>query len=651
MSEQNAASPPAAGDVVGGDKFDVGDITGSIAAIGAGAQVIIEGALSAAAEALAQEQFEREKLAQAVARLAGDIKAQATAPPAPRDNPYKSLLPYSFSDASRFFGREASTRFLMGRITCPDDRCQFAVLHGASGVGKTSLVHAGVIPAMIEDKHLPLYVRLPPDAPASFVANIKQALLSNLHTAPNLQQATLRDFLRQAADLLPEGKRLLLILDQFELFFDWPQAERMAFVEALAACLDDDLLRASWLLVVRSDQLGTFSTFQPAIAQPFANTIVLPPLSREEARAAIVEPARLDGVTVEDALVEALLDDLGGDAFDPSQLQVICYMLADRRSAGERDLTLAAYEQAGRADGVLRGYLDHVLERNLQPGDREIAWRLLAALAADHGGTATVADLTTLMRTYGVEETDTRRVLGLLETNRLLRRGDAYELAGDSLLPRIRRWAAERAVLEQAREEALRQFQRFRASALRGLVGGAAGFAIAYFVTFAAQVNNPSLLGYITAYRTLPGAIAGLLFVLFVDVALASYTGPRRRLRWLVGGLAGASAFGLAVMFHALLRSAAPGALVLAALQGALWGLVTGLGAIWVMGGEAPPWRRMPVVLIVAGIALLLGELFGDAYAEAGPLAVWLAGALMPLFVLQATLLSRGGASAGLETH
>src|SRR5690606_34449895 len=91
MSEQNAASPPAAGDVVGGDKFDVGDITGSIAAIGAGAQVIIEGALSAAAEALAQEQFEREKLAQAVARLAGDIKAQATAPPAPRDNPYKSL--------------------------------------------------------------------------------------------------------------------------------------------------------------------------------------------------------------------------------------------------------------------------------------------------------------------------------------------------------------------------------------------------------------------------------------------------------------------------------------------------------------------------------------------------------------------------------
>jgi hypothetical protein len=384
------------------------------------------------------------------------------------------------------------------------------------------------------------------------------------------------------------------------------------------------------------------------VAQIFINTTVLPPLSRAEAQMAATRTAGLVSLTLDDDLLAAMLDDLGGDAIDPSRLQFVCSTLAERLAAGDKRLTLAAYQGLGRASGILTEYLNSVLTRGFPPPDRESAWRLLAALVEGRGGGApTEGSLIGLLRSYGVPQADARRVLSLLEANRLVRRrDDAFELASESLRPRIQEWAAGRAAAEQAREEALRQVEQVRASALRGLVGGAVGFSLGYLVAYASQMRDSSLLGYTTAYRSAPGAVAGLLLALAVDVALASYHGPRRPLRWLVGGLGGAGAFALAVGFHALLRTQD---VILGALEGAMWGLVTGLGAIWVLTDRRPLWQTLSASVAASAVAVGLADLVGHAYGTpASPLLVPLGGAIMAACVLGAVALARaGGRRAG----
>jgi len=632
--------PPA--DLATPDAVNVSGLTGSAAAIGAGATAIINQAISAADQARKLEQFEQEKLGKAVARLAGRLSAQANTPPPAGGSPYKYLLHYELADVARFFGRAEQVNSLLPDLTCADSRCRFVVLHGEAGVGKTSLLQAGIAPALVAAQHLPLLVRV---STSPLVTRIKQTLLPDLGPTPVLEKAPLQEFLRQAASFLPEGKQIFVLLDQFEAFFEGSTEASQNFVDELARCLFDSDPQERWLISIRSPWLGHLSAFQPAIPQPFVNTDVLLPLSRSQALAAVVEPARASGLLLEEGLLSELIHDLGPDAIDPSRLQLVCHTLVERLGPGEERLTLASYNQIGRADGILRDYLDNVLSRNIPSADREPAWQLMAAIADRREGPATETGLVTHMKAYGGSEADTRRVLALLETNRLVRlREERYELASDTFLPRIRQWAAERASLEQARAEVRRQVNRVRGSALRGLLGGALGFSLAFMVAYSPQVVNSTLLGYITVLRAPPGAIAGLLLTLFVDVTLASYHGPRRRLRWPVGGIAGAGAFAMAVAFHAFLRlpdlSEWP-RLAPAAVEGALWGFVAGAGAVWVMMGRRPLWLTLPAVTVACGFALWLGEWVGDAFQNATPRGLIAAGAIMPLCVLAAALLGR----------
>ncbi len=648
MPDDRTSQPPAAG----GDHITLDDITNSIAAIGEGAQVIVNKALSAADDAREREEYEQQKLGEAVARHAERLRVQAQVRSATRDaegTPFRSLLPFELADAGRFFGRGALVEALLRQVLCDDLACRLVVLHGDTGIGKTSLLRAGLLPRLIAGQHLPLVVRV---SGTPLAQAVKQTLLPAFADTPTLQTAPLREFLRRVGDLLPEGKRVFVILDQFEAFFEQPQDARQGFIDELAACLYDDDPRDHWLISVRSSWLGHLSIFQPAV-QPFASTMVLPPLSRPDARTAITQPAVLSSLTVDEDLLTTLLEDLGGETVDPSRLQIVLSSLVDRLTpqqwaspAGspQRRLTLKTYQSLGAADGILREYLGSVLSRHFPPEDRENAWRLLDALAERRVNPPNEASLIAFMRGYGLNDADCRRVLALLEANRLVRRGEALELASASLLPRIREWSTSRAAVEQAREETLRQVRSVRASALRGLIGGALGFSLAYLLTFGFQDRfdgQAGLLSFLALYRTLPGGIAGLLLAFAVDVAIASYHGPRRPLRWLIGALGGAGAFALALAFHMLFQSR-PGEIapiLLGAVEGALWGAVIGLGAIWLMSRAHRWWIALPVSAAASGLALLAVDQIGGAYG-ASPLLLLVAGMVAALGVLGALALA-----------
>jgi hypothetical protein len=241
--------------------------------------------------------------------------------------------------------------------------------------------------------------------------------------------------------------------------------------------------------------------------------------------------------------------------------------------------------------------------------------------------------------------------------NGLLRQQEEeYQLATEHFEARIRawgrEWAVQRAVAEHIRTEFRRQARHIVGSALRGLVGGALGFGLAYWVAFAGQ--GLDYIWQLTLFRLLPGALAGMIVILAADVALASYSGRKKRwLPWLWGGGGGALGFGLALPYHfffflppglPLWRSLQ--SLVPIALEGVLWGGVTGLGIVWMTRGQRD-WKRilfkLASVSVFASFVLWLADnngLIGDAFVVPDPLALlFIAGAVMPLCVITAALL------------
>jgi hypothetical protein len=628
----------------GSDHIEVKDLQNTVAAIGRGAQVIYHQALTAADQARSQKDYETEVLAQSVARLVDDLRNLSARPPTTGGNPFKSLQPYELFDASRFYGREAMIDHLSADILCDDLRCRFVVLHGETGVGKTSLLRAGLVPGLISREHLPLLVRT---GSQPLAQAIKSALIPDLGAVPNLERAPLREFFRQVAALLPEGRRVYILLDQFENFFDAPAEERKEFVDELAASLFEAAPRSSWMVSLRSARLGYLSTFQPVIDQPFRNTTVLSPLSRSQASEAILKPAVESGLELENGLLEMLLDDLGQDAIDPTRLQLVCFMLVDGLAAGETRLTQQSYQSLGRAEGIWSNYLDITLERHILPADRKYAWSALAAI--EEGGSSVATEKATAALVQdGLDIPRAESILGLLESNYLVKQGEhGYQLGSPAFRSRIRHWAMQRAALEQARQEARRQVEQIRNSALRGLLGGGIGIFLASLVTYWGQIDVKVFSVFIAVYDILPGAVAGFLLVLSVDLALASYHSRRRWMIWPAGALAGAISFTLMLLAHVAFTKVSQNPLAIfgVILEGTLWGAAAGLSVVLATGTRRPLWQSISFTAVLCGLALVLGEAAGGAFrfrSEPVPvLLAFIAGAILPVMIVLLALAGR----------
>ena len=127
----------------GSNNITLGDISQSRAvAIGHGAQAIIHEAESSGDRERSLENFEQEKLARGIARLVGNLAQQAAQPPG-GGNPFP-LRPLTCADAGSFYGRTAALQKAGQVLQSP-----LSILEGNPGLGKTSFLQAGLIPALI----------------------------------------------------------------------------------------------------------------------------------------------------------------------------------------------------------------------------------------------------------------------------------------------------------------------------------------------------------------------------------------------------------------------------------------------------------------------------------------------------------------------
>lgn len=367
-------------ETIHGDKIQVGDIDGSIVAIGQGAQVIIQQTQSSVEIARQQAQQDRLVLAQNVGRYATALVSKAKGvlevqlPQQETRQPFKSLYAYTLADAGRFYGREEA----IGELLRIVGRNTLTVLHGDSGVGKTSILRAGLSPHLLANSHLPVLVTI---RRRTICEEVKRTLLPDIDLVPLVSAMSLRGFLREIQDTVGPNTMVVLILDQFETIFSsaFSEQTRQSDFEELQECIADPTLDIRVIISIRDDMFGKLTGFESDIAKPYENHYLLPPPTLEEAREIIVRSADQAGITYEPELVDTILADFATEDIAPSQLQIVFGTLVDQLPHDQNQITTRQYTDAGRVSGILTNYL-MAIKGQLVSDDREIAQAILECL-------------------------------------------------------------------------------------------------------------------------------------------------------------------------------------------------------------------------------------------------------------------------------
>ncbi|MFI7538805.1 hypothetical protein [Streptosporangium sp. NPDC049376] len=323
----------------------------------------------------------------------------------PERAPYRGLARFETEDQAYFFGRSA----LVERLVTLLEAHRFVLVVGPSGSGKSSLLRAGLVPA--------------------------------------LRGRAVRVLTPGAHPRLPGDAADVLVIDQFEETFTLCEdpAERRRFVDALMAAGRDDR-RTRVVLAVRADFFGQFTHHSDLVEAVRDATVPVGPMSPAELREAIVKPATAAGLIVQRELTTRILDEVAGQ---PGGLPLMSHALLEtwRRHHGKA-LTVEAYEAAGGIDGAVARTSEELYEE-LTPEQRERLRHLLLRLvtpgeagAQDTRRPAGRAELVT-----GGPDDPGPLLLERLACARLITIDDeTADLAHEALLtawPRLRSWVEE----------------------------------------------------------------------------------------------------------------------------------------------------------------------------------------------------------------
>jgi WD40 repeat protein len=307
--------------------------------------------------------------------LAAAFRAALEGGPVVRDrvgdirNPYKGLRAFLEADAADFFGREKVTERIVRRLAQAEPGDRFLALVGPSGSGKSSVVRAGVVPALRRGA-LPgsgrwYVVDIHPGSQP--LRELESALLAvAVEPPPSLLEELEADELglvRAAATVLPDrDAELVLVLDQFEELFTLvpDEDERSHVLASLRAAASDPQSRVRVIATLRADFYD-----QPLSVPGFGDLLAarneaITPMSPEELERAIAAPADRAGLVVEPILLAAMIADV---ADRPGALPLLQYALTELAERAEEGvLTLKAYNDIGRVSGALARRAEQLYE-------------------------------------------------------------------------------------------------------------------------------------------------------------------------------------------------------------------------------------------------------------------------------------------------
>jgi KaiC/GvpD/RAD55 family RecA-like ATPase len=385
-------------------------------------------------------------------RLCSELGHPMRGPVQPPPCPYPGLRAFSAADVPRFYGRDAEVGMLLGHLR----REQFVLVTGPSGVGKTSLIEAGLIPQLPNSPHWP---------PGFWVTRTMrpgvrpvQALAEALQASQTHPREVLTDLL---AAHFPAG-RVLLVIDSFEELFTLnDRDEQTRFLAALSALRAD--ARCALALVMRSDFYPDLMT-SPLWPIPASQRLEVEPLSGTALRMAVQQPALGAGVQFEGSLLGRLLADANTE---PTALPLLQETLVKLWSGMEWRLlagrTYARLSGSGRG-GLAAAFVACVEStfRALAPAEQTLAQRLFLRLVQLGEGRPDTArpQLITSLHEPDDDPTLFLHTIQHLAAGRLITLsgpdddpGTVVQIAHEVLIvrwPRLRTWLREARATEQA---------------------------------------------------------------------------------------------------------------------------------------------------------------------------------------------------------
>ncbi|HEU0337515.1 MAG TPA: AAA family ATPase, partial [Gaiellaceae bacterium] len=454
-------------------------------------------------------------------------------------SPYKGLAPFGDSDldALLFFGRERDCEIVVANLIA----ARLTVLYGPSGVGKSSLLRAGVARALRELSEEPLVVVF-----SAWGGEPARALADALAAAAGIEPGgPLVDAARRAVEARGD---VYLILDQAEEYFLY-HGGGDRFADELAAVATEPL-RVNVLLSVREDALAKLDRFKARIPHILGNYLRLDRLDRAAGEAAIVSPlgrfAELGGASAaaEPALVAAVLDQveagriedgLGGvggteangraAGIEAPYLQLVMERLWDvERGAGSAALRASTLGELGGAHRIVADHLERAIDV-LSAEQQALAARLFRQLVTP-SGTKIAYDADDLADYAGAPADSVRPVADALAASRILRRDDRgrYEIYHDVLAGAVLAWRArfeEEQAVDRARAEARRRHRRLAWIAAGALV--ALGLMAAVTVYALDQRNDARAQARVASARALDAdAVSALAVDPELSLALAT---------------------------------------------------------------------------------------------------------------------------------
>jgi WD40 repeat protein/DNA-binding SARP family transcriptional activator len=393
----------------------------------------------------------------------------------PAENPYKGLQAFAETDAEDFYGRDS----LVAELAAALGNNRLVAVVGPSGIGKSSVVKAGLVPALRRGA-LPGSDRwvISDMYPGTYpFEELSAALLRVAVERPeDLVEELARDELgmrRVAKQILPPGNELVLVVDQFEELFTLTSDEetRRRFLDGLTALAGDRRSPVRVVLTLRADFLDHPLRYPEFGELLRAGMVAIAAPSEDELAEAIERPAKRVGVRFEPGLVSQIVGDVRDQ---PGALPLLQYALTELFAARSSDLlTLEGYLATGGVVGALGHRAEDLygrLDSRAQAACRQVFLRLVSVDPAAQDTRRRVPRRE--LRQLEIDGEALEKILARFGEHRLLSfdrepltRTPTVEVAHEAILTqwdRLRNWIEERRedlLLHRRLAEAVQEWQ------------------------------------------------------------------------------------------------------------------------------------------------------------------------------------------------
>jgi WD40 repeat protein len=327
-------------------------------------------------------------------------------------NPFPGLRPFGIEESHLFFGREGQSEEVLVKLS--DNR--FVAVIGASGTGKSSLIYCGLVPILYggfiasAGSKWRIITSRPGSSPIDNIADsiVKSVYQQETDEEKSLKKSFYSAVLRSSSLGLVEAlkniptvgeENILLLVDQFEELFRYRISrkgmesvnESGAFVKLLIEAVNQTDIPVYIVLTMRSDFIGECSNFQELTSLINRSNYLIPQMTRNDFRDAIHGPVAVGGASIDPALVQELLNDVGDN---PDQLPILQHAMMRtwdywlQNSDKEKPLGISEYEAIGKMERALSEHANEAYDELTEDGKRicEFLFKTITEKGADNRG-------------------------------------------------------------------------------------------------------------------------------------------------------------------------------------------------------------------------------------------------------------------------